>query len=255
MPLAFLTAEAAESGAAGPCVVVVRTRDQFTRWLREPAPGVEWLQVEDLLDDQEVWVTAAQGLSKLPLDVIVRNPAEQYSLLYRLVDVRIVRGVRVTLPAVPGVMKALRLAASLQLPVRLLPGQPSAEAIDEMTDAVNFYLHDPLVESPVEFFHSLLASFRGAGTGTLWTILEDDPGVFARTEPRQPRDFVAARLERLIGQGGECATCRWQTACAGYFKWPDPGYDCAGVKQLFALIESAADDIGRDLAGQEAAES
>jgi len=249
--LAFLTAEAAETRGAGSCVVIVRTRGEFLRWLREPGSGVEWLQVENLLDDPEVWAVAAQGASKLPLDVILADPAAEYSLLYRLVDVRIVRSVRVTMPAEPGFMKALRLAASLQLPVRLLPGQPTAAALAELTEAARFYLHDPRVETPVEFFHSMLASFRGNETGTLWMILEQDPWRFARGEPRQPRDFVEARLARLIGQGAECAACRWQSVCAGYFKSPDPDYACTGVKALFALIEAAADEIGRDLAGHE----
>lgn len=248
--LALLTAEAAESHGAGSFVVIVRTREEFVRWLREPAPGVEWLQVENLLGDQEVWAVAAQGASKLPLDVILGDPAAEFSLLYRLVDARLVRGVRVTMPAVRGFMKALRLAASLQLPVRLLPGQPSGEAIAELTEAAQFYLRDPVVDMPVEFFHSLLAYFRGSESGTLWMMLEEDPARFARADPGRPRDFVATRLASLIGQGAECATCRWQTVCAGYFKWPDPEYACAGVKSLFAMIESAADEIGRDLAGQ-----
>ena len=221
------------------------------RWLRAPAPRVEWLQVEGLLANQEVWATAAQGTSALPLDVILTDPATEFSLLYRLVDARIVRGVRVTMTTAPGFMKALRLAASLQLPVRLLPGQPSAEALAELTEAAQFYLHDPMVEMPVEFFHSLLGTLREGGTGTLWIMLEEDPKVFARDGGQRPRDFVAAHLARLIGQGAECATCRWQKVCAGYFKWPDPEYDCAGVKQLFALFESAADEIGRDLASHE----
>ena len=178
--LAFLTAGAAEGYRGGSYVVVVRTREDFVRWLREPAPGVEWLQVEGLLQDQEAWAIAAQGTSKLPLDVILTDPATDFSALYRLVDARIVRSVRVTMPAAPGFMKALRLAASLQLPVRLLPGQPSAAALPELTEAAHFYLHDPIVETPVEFFHSLLAAFRGAGTETIWTMLEEDPKVFGR---------------------------------------------------------------------------
>jgi hypothetical protein len=198
---------------------------------------------------------AAQGGSALPLDVILTDPAAEFSGLYRLTDVRIVRGVRVTMPARPGFMKALRLSASLQLPVRLLPGQPSAEALAELTEAVQFYLHDPMAETPVEFFHSLLVALHGGKTGTLWTMLEQDSKVFARDEAQRPRDFVETHLARLIGQGAECAACRWQTVCAGYFKWPDPAYACAGVKRLFALIESAAAEIGRDLAGHEGAES
>jgi hypothetical protein len=46
--------------------------------------------------------------------------------------VRSVRDVRVSMPAAPGFLRALRLAASLGLPVRLLPGQPSAEALGYM---------------------------------------------------------------------------------------------------------------------------
>ncbi|HEY2572714.1 MAG TPA: hypothetical protein VGH65_01555 [Verrucomicrobiaceae bacterium] len=251
MPLAFLTASQAEEPRAGSCVVMVRTREEFVRWLRDPTPGVEWLQVEGLLGDAEAWAMAAQGPSSLPLDVIVADPAAEYSLLYRLVDTRIVRGVRVTIPAAPGLMKALRLAASLQLPVRLLPGQPSSETLDELTAAARFYLHDPMVDAPVEFFHSLLAACRGMPTGTLWRILEEDPGIFARAESQNPPDFVAAHLSQLIGKGAECATCRWQTTCAGYFKWPDPEYACGGVKQLFALFECAAHEIGVDLAAHE----
>ena len=139
----------------------------------------------------------------------------------------------------------------MQLPVRLLPGQPSAEALAELTEAAHFYLHDPMVEMPVEFFHSLLAELRGTENGTLWSMLEEDPMIFARGEAQRPRDFVETHLARLIGHGAECAACRWQKVCAGYFKWPDPAYACAGVKQLFATIESAADEIGRDLASLE----
>ena len=48
-PLAFLPAALAEEYRDGPFVVIVRTREEFSRWLRDPTPGVEWLQVEGLL--------------------------------------------------------------------------------------------------------------------------------------------------------------------------------------------------------------
>jgi hypothetical protein len=253
--LAFLTAALAEEHHDGSCVVIVRTREEFLRWLREPIPGLEWLQVEGLLGDHDVWAMAAQGSAAPALDVILTDPAREFSDLYRLVDVRIVREVRVTMPATPGFTKALRLAAALQLRVRLLPGQPSAGALAELTEAAHFYLHDPMVETPVEFFHSLLAAFRGMGDGTLWRFLEEDPAVFSHRDAagralRAP-DFIETYLTRLLNDGAECATCRWQSVCAGYFKWPDPTYDCAGVKQLFATLEAAAEEIGRDLARQE----
>jgi hypothetical protein len=105
---------------------------------------------------------------------------------------RIVRPVRVTIPANPGFFKALRIAASLQLPVRLLPGQPGAEVLDELTQAAHFYLHDAMVDAPVEFFHSVFAAFRGMRDvrtySALGTMLAKDPycevykAVFSRAE-------------------------------------------------------------------------
>jgi hypothetical protein len=228
----LLSSATAEGYGNDSFIVIVKNRKEFLRWLGNPPTGLEGIQVEGLIGDPEVWALAAQGADELPLDVVLDDPAREYSALYRLVDVRMVRPVRVTMPAKPGFLKALRLAASIQIPVRLLPGQPDADMVTELLAAANFYLRDSMVETPVEFFHSVFAVFRGMGEGTLWDFLEETP--------------VAASLPD--GDEAECTTCRWQPVCAGYFKWPDPAYACAGVKELFAFLESAAAEISRDLA-------
>jgi hypothetical protein len=234
-----------ESSADGSYVAVVRTRQEFTRWLLHPEPGAMLLQVEGLITDPQGWALAAQGTQPIPIDVILEDPASEFSSLYRLVDVRNSRAVRVTIPVRPGFMKALRLAVSLGLPVRLLPGQPDAAQVAGLLDAADFYLRDPMVEVPVEFFHSLLAAFFESETGTLWDFLEQLPSPVSSTD-----DPVATHLAHLIASGGECADCRWQAVCAGYFKHPDPTYDCAGVTTLFSMLEAAADEIKRDLADE-----
>ena len=242
-----LTSERTESSIVDSYVVVVRTREEFARWLLHPEPGAMLLQVEGLISDPQGWALAAQGTQPIPIDVILEDPAVEFSSLYRLVDVRNSRPVRVTIPTRPGFMKALRLAVSLSIPVRLLPGQPDAALLAELHAAAEFYLRDPMVEVPVEFFHSLLAVFFEAESGTLWDFLEQEP------EPDSSGDdSVETHLARLIATGSECATCRWQPVCAGYFKHPDPTYDCAGVKQLFLALEAAADEIRHDLTGEEA---
>ena len=86
--------------------------------------------------------------------------------------------VRVTMPAAPGFLKAIKLAASLRLPVRVIPGQPTPEVLAELMEALEFYLHEPVVEMPVEFFHSLLMTLGRAEKGSLWMILEEDPAAF-----------------------------------------------------------------------------
>jgi hypothetical protein len=250
--IAILRSAQAQNYGGGAFVVLVENREEFSRWLNDSTLGLEGLQVESLIGDPDVWALAAQGIGQLPLDVVLHDPALEFSSLYRLVDVRIVRPVRVTIPAKPGFLRALRLAASLQLPVRLIPGQPSQEVLTELTQAAQFYVHDPMVEAPIEFFHSLLIAFRDLGGGTLWTFLDQDPALFSQRDATSKallaKDFVETHLARLLNEEAECATCRWQPLCAGYFKWPNPAYDCAGVKQLFALLEAAADEITRDLA-------
>ena len=270
-PLRVLPSALVEGEGNRPFVAIVRSRDEFCRFLRDPLPGLQWLQVEGMLGDSDAWAEAAQGDSDVPLDVVLSDPASEFSDLYRLVDACAVRDVRVTMPAAPGFLKAIKLAAALRLPVRVLPGQPTADTLAELTEALEFYLHGPMVEAPVEFFHTLLAAMSGADTESLWMVLEEDPAAFLHCDAdgnaRLPRagafesveiastGFVENHYKNLVEQGAECATCPWRTPCRGYFKWPDSTYSCEGVKQLFAMAQATADEIGRDLAGAAAAKT
>ena len=263
-PLSILPSALAETQGDRPFVAIVRSREELCRWLSNPLPGLRWLQVEGMLGDPEAWTEAAHSDSNVPLDVVVSDPALEFSHLYRLVDACAVRAIRVTMPAASGLTKAITLAAALRLPVRVLPGQPSAEALEELHDALQFYLHEPMVDAPVEFFHSVLATMCDWDAGSLWTILEEDPDAFrhygADGQARVPRTsdpdrsdttstgFVENHLSRLVAEGAECATCPWQRPCCGYFKWPDPAYSCEGVKQLFLSIQTAGNEIRQDVA-------
>jgi hypothetical protein len=262
--IAFVPSDLVLEQGDRPFVVIVRSREELSQWLSNPPAGLQWLEIDGLLGDPDAWAPAAQSASNVPLDVFLASPGLQFSDLYRLVEVCAVRDVRVSMPASPGFLRALKLAVALRLPVRLLPGQPAPEVCAELTEAVTFYLRDPMVETPVEFFHSVLAFLSGADTGSLWTILEEDPAIFLRQDPdgrsKLPRvsgsppqeiplpTFVATRFKKLVEQNTECTTCPWRQICQGYFKWPDPAYDCRGIKQLFSIIKAAADEIGQELA-------
>jgi hypothetical protein len=187
--LGFLPSALAEEQGDRPFVAIVKSRDELLRWLGEPLRGLQWIQVEGLLGDPDAWATP--GASQVPLDVVLSDPVSEFSDLYRLVDVCAVHDVRVSMPAAPGFLKAVKLAASLRLPVRVTPGQPTLEVLAELTEALEFYLHGQMVETPVEFFHSLLAALCGADKGSLWMILEEDPAAFlhydAEGHPELPR--------------------------------------------------------------------
>jgi hypothetical protein len=270
-PLRILPSALAEANGDLPFVAIVRNREELFRWLREPPPGLRWLQVEGMMSDSEAWTEAAHDKSHIPFDIVLSEPASEFSDLYRLVDASAERDVRVTVPAGPGLAKAVRLAAALRFPVRILPGQPTASALDELREVLEFYLHEPMVEVPIEFLHSLLASMEGGETGSLWLILEEDPDLFQHCDANgragTPRTddsgsvetgsagFVENWLKGLIAQGGECAACPWQQPCRGYFKWPDPAYSCEGIKELFSSIQTAGNEIRRELASFAAAEA
>ena len=140
--LRFLPAALAQGQGDRPFVAIVRSREELCHWLGDPLPGLQWLQVEGLLGDPDAWAPAASGASQVPLDVVFSDPASEFSDLYRLVDVCAVRDVRVSMPAAPGFLKAVKLAASLRLPVRVLPGQPPPEVLAELTEALEFYLYE-----------------------------------------------------------------------------------------------------------------
>jgi hypothetical protein len=259
--LTFREADSNESSETHPFVVVVRDRQQMGVWLRHRSSALQWIQVEGLLKDPEVWALVAEDTGEVPLDVVLIDPGTEFADLYRLVDVRSGRDVRVSMRARPGFLKAVRLAASLGLPVRVVPGQPTAEVLAELQEALTFYLRNPLVEAPIEFFHSALAWLREAPTGSLWGVLEEDPAIYQREATNtawslpQPSDFAIDPtqdfghlfLERLTDHDAECATCPWRDFCAGYFKWPEPDYSCTGVKLLFSNLLAAVKEIEDDL--------
>ena len=119
-PLRFLPTALLAGQGDRPFVAIARSRDELSRWLGEPLRGLQWIQVEGLLGDPDAWALAS-GACEVPLDVVLSDAASEFSDLYRLVDVCAVRDVRVSMPAAPGFLKAVKLAASLRLPVRVLP--------------------------------------------------------------------------------------------------------------------------------------
>ncbi|RBP36590.1 hypothetical protein DES53_11629 [Roseimicrobium gellanilyticum] len=252
-------------------VASVATPAELLALLDESPEGLEWIEVRGLLDDLELWRAVAQRHDALSLDVLMQDPLEEFSRLYRLVDASHARPIGVTMPVRPGFLKALKLATSIGLPVRLLPGQPVGAALAELDEALSLYLYDPMVDAPVEFFHSVLSHFHGHHPGDLWGILQEEPAMFPRRDekghvrvPRTaevfsemdtvvtPAGFVERHVTHLLDSGAECALCPWLGMCQGYFKWPDENYSCAaGIIPLFDRLKQAADEMRAALAEKE----
>lgn len=224
------------------------------------APRVAWLETRAAPD-----LEPAAGAGEPSVDFLLTDPAAQAPLLHRVARAqRRGRALRVTVPAIPGALAAVRVAVSLGLRVRLDLGQPSEGVLDELRATVDLYLRGPGTEAPVEPWHSALACVLGRGSPRLWEILEHDPQRHRffnesgrETDPRGgelPLDasFVADHEARLEASGAECVSCELRGFCGGYFKWPDPAYRCTGVRAVFAALSAAADELRRDLSRADA---
>jgi len=199
----------------------------------------------------------------IPLDLALSDPAEQFAELYHWAVLLEKRSVRVSIPTKRGFTKAVRLAATLRFEIKLEIEQPSPSEAAELADALDYYLRDSAVETPVEPFHSLLQEFYGVKQGSLWSIQEENPGQhheigddgievphgrLADLPLAGPPENALEQFEQTLLSGdAECRGCPFRAVCRGYFKAPLRHYTCDGVKPLLAQLEQAAEGLKSDI--------
>ena len=199
----------------------------------------------------------------LPVDLAMADPATEFPLLYRHAELLDHHPVRVIIPVRPGFAKAVKVAVALHFAVWLEPGQPDPALVEELVEVMAFYLRQPSVAEPVEFFHSALLGFYHDDPAPLWVVLDADPqclrhvaddgaeslpGRLAGVEAAIAADAdLGEWIAQVLATADECRTCEFLASCGGYFKWPRHDYDCAGVKRLFGLLRDAAAELRRDL--------
>lgn len=219
---------------------------------------VKLLSLNGKLDSLMGWRNA------IPVELVVSDTYRDLPLLYRYTPLLTDHPIRVSVPLVPGFGNVVKLAVSLNFAVKLEGGQPDESLLDEMHRIALFYLHQPLVSEPIEFFHSLFLAFHHRTPITLWTIQEEDPSL-VRYITDGGKEKMPGRLAGLevyenfstlmqeMKQGpatkkGECAGCEFLMHCQGYFKWPQREYRCDGVKALLHTLRSAAEELRTDIA-------
>jgi hypothetical protein len=227
----------------------------------EKVLGVQLLSLSAEVDAMARWGYA------IPVELVMRDPVTEFALLYRHARLIDKHPVCASIPAIPGLSKAVRIANSLQFRVKLDLGQPDTAATAEMMTAVDYYLHHSSVSQPIEFFHTTLTSFYQNDPLTLWDVQEDDPTYFRYvTEDGRERiarrpvsvdagtnldSFITEFQKELLGEWGEghaeCSQCEFLANCGGYFKWPNREYSCDGVKSVFRALKEAAAELRRDL--------
>lgn len=243
--------------------VIVRAREPAalaTALADEEPEHITGVRLLSLAADSEALNAWAPGL---PVDLVMADPAAEFPLLYQHTDLLDHHPVRVIIPVRPGFAKAVRVAVSLHFAVWLEPGQPEPALIEELVEVMAFYLRQPTVAQPVEFFHSALLGFYHDDPAPLWVVLDADPqslrlvaddgteglpGRLAGVETTIAVDAdLGAWIAQVLATADECRSCEFLKSCGGYFKWPRRDYDCTGVKRLFGLLRDAAAELRRDL--------
>jgi hypothetical protein len=243
--------------------VIVRTSDPLllTESLREPdlehLVSIQLLSLKTKVEPLATWGYA------VPVELIMREPEEEYPWLYRHAKLLDKHPVRVLIPAVGNFSRAVKVSTSLQFSVKLEVGQISSDVASELLNVLDFYLHHPVLSQPVEFFHSALEGFYHQQPVELWDIQEENPSyvryvtddgaiTLTREGPRVDAasnlgTFVSDLKTEILAARGECSSCEFFEHCGSYFKWPDKHYDCVHVKVVFASLKDAARELGRDI--------
>jgi hypothetical protein len=238
--------------AADPAAVVQRVSPQHMSRL----VAFQLLDICADLQELEDWHPG------LPIEVVLADPESEVMKLYRLCRLQRSHPVRVVIPMVVGFSKAVRVASFLQLPVKLEGAQPDATLIEELSETLDFFLHNKAVSQPIEYFSGLLTTVIHKHPVTLWDIQEENPSQVryvddngSETLARRPftgedcdlNRFHFELMKRVLSPEAECSSCEFFLNCGGYFKWPNSDFSCEGIKRVFHRLRDAALELHDDL--------
>ena len=196
---------------------------------------------------------------EVPIDILVSDPVREYPRLYNFSKLLDTHPIRVSISVRSGFGKAVKLAAALNFAVKLVVDQPDDGLVEEMSEVLDMYLHRSSISQPIEYFHSMFLSSYREESASLWMIQEDDPDHFRFVSDEGDETFslrfagMDPASENPSNGSPECGSCEFKAKCGGYFKWPNPDYNCSGVKSLFATIDAAAKELRENVASMTAA--
>lgn len=197
------------------------------------------------------------------VDLVLQDGERELSRLNALRESGMEEDIQIVVPVVPGFGETAKRACRLGYPVKLNIGALDLLDVEETLDLVNFYLHTPDLEEPLEFFHSFAQALFNEEALTMWDIMNENPAeiryitdqgneVLSRRLAHMPAtgdmsDFLDRRKLQLLRERGECSQCRFFVNCNGYFKLPNPEFGCDGVKRIFGTLKEAVKKLQEDV--------
>jgi hypothetical protein len=249
------------------CNLIIRSSDP--RELARVGSNVEEeaLIRVDLLGLHDDVESLADLPPSVPIEIVLGDAVDELGALYSFQGLGKNRPVSINMNVIPGFQKAVKVAVSLGFGASLEVTQPDQALIDEMKSSLEYYLHNTMVDQPVEFFHSLLIAFYDESPRTMWNIQFEDPqydryvtdgGALVLSHrlsdvhmPEGESDFLDQLRLDLLAEKGECSICPFFRNCVGYFKLPDRSYSCTHVKELLQMMKEAGKELRTEFAKEQ----
>ncbi|MCC6699743.1 MAG: hypothetical protein IT365_29235 [Candidatus Hydrogenedentes bacterium] len=165
-----------------------------------------------------------------------------------------------------GLFRNINLLASLGYPV-MVNAFDGNHGMEPVTRALSYYLHNPLLNTPIEPFHSIMRHFLGNGPDTLWSIFGEVVGrnayVSELGEISVAQRWILTGLcfgtlndtwEKLVASGlyrrlvrirdgnsasaPPCVSCPHRDTCGGFLRGVNVEWPCEVWQKIFADLRN-----------------
>lgn len=173
-----------------------------------------------------------------------------------------------------GLLQGVRIVTSAGVPVIL--NLDEVHDTGELISVLHYYLHEPHLQVPVEFFHSLFNAFLNKETLSLEGMYPESPDTFLYIDEsgRVSGSARLARANKFFGEvttglalneespeyknlldrrkniflfGSACAACEHFDLCGGYLRFIENKFDCEPFINAFTEMKTKAREIAADL--------
>ncbi|MBM3301749.1 MAG: hypothetical protein FJY85_17585 [Deltaproteobacteria bacterium] len=173
-----------------------------------------------------------------------------------------------------GLIQGVRIITSAMIPVTL--NLDAVHCAKELMSTLLFYLHEPHLQTPVEFFHSMFNAVLQNSPLSLADLYPESPeallyvdescritcsarlaraGMFLgelsdglRIDRESPvYKGLVDRKKQLFLSSSPCMSCEQFDLCEGYLRVADDAFDCEPFLRVFAELKAKAKEMAEDL--------
>lgn len=174
-----------------------------------------------------------------------------------------------------GLLQGVRIVTSAGVPVIL--NLDEVRDTGELISVFHYYVHEPHLQVPVEFFHSMFNAYLNKAPLSLEDMYPESPDTFLYVDEsggitssarlarfgaffgevsdgiRIDKDSPAYkgllhRRKNIFLSGSACGACEHFDLCGGYLRAVEKEFDCESFVKAFEEMKAKAREIAADLA-------